>query len=201
MKTNQLEDYYLYLEKVTAKIDSFFMQQKPYIFCKEGCSKCCQNGEYPCSELEFSFLLLGFAMLENETKNKIIEKTKLLKELNAKNPNKIFKCECPFLINNKCSVYKFRPIICRTFGLPYYDKNKKVKIPFCYEFGLNYSQVYDKEKQILSDELQKQAGIKQEPLAFNLSLSFLINQVGKEGMQLDFGEQKTIPDWMISWIK
>lgn len=200
MKEYQLDDYYTYLQQVTTKIDSFFKQQEPYIFCKEGCSFCCEKGEYPCSELEFSFLELGYLRLEKDVRNKILEKTKVLKTLKDKTPDEILKCECPFLINKRCSVYKYRPIICRTFGIPYYDSNEKLKIPFCYELGLNYSQVYEKETNTLSEELQEKAGIEQEPLAYNLSLSFLINKVGKEGMKLDFGEQKTITDWMIDYL-
>ena len=32
-----------------------------------------------------------------------------------------FIYECPFLINNRCCVYSYRGIICRTFGLAYFD--------------------------------------------------------------------------------
>ena len=200
MKENQLEDYYLYLEQLNAKVEKFFKQQEPYIFCKEGCSYCCEEGQYPCSELEFSFLELGFMGLDDFVKEKILEKTKKLRELKEKTPDEVLQCECPFLIDKKCSAYQFRPIICRTFGIPFYDKNDNLKVPFCNELGLNYSQVYDRERKVLSEQKRKEAGIEQEPLAYNLSLSFLIGKVGKEGMKLDFGEQRTITDWMIDYI-
>ena len=201
MKENQLEAYYAYLEQLTQKLEKFFKQQEPYIFCREGCAKCCEEGQYPCSELEFSFLELGFMGLEKEVQSIIIEKTKKLKKIREKTPDEIIFCECPFLINKRCSAYQFRPIICRTFGIPFFDDSGKLKVPFCNEFGLNYSQVYDRERNILSEELFKKTGFTQEPLAYNLSLKFLIGKVGKEGMKLDFGEQKTITDWMIEYLE
>ena len=200
MKENQLEDYYLYLEQLQTKVDKFFKQQEPYIFCKEGCAHCCEEGQFPCSELEFSFLELGFMGLDDEVKDKILEKTRALRTIKEKTPDEVLQCECPFLINKKCSAYQFRPIICRTFGIPFYDAKGKLKVPFCNEFGLNYSQVYDRERNVLSEELYKKTGFSQEPLAYNLSLSFLIGKVGKEGMKLDFGEQRMITDWMIDYL-
>ena len=200
MKENQLNDYCLFLDNVNTKLEKFFKKQEPYIFCKEGCSYCCEDGEYPCSELEFSMLKLGFQRMEEDLQQIVIEKTKKLKELKKQNPDKVLSCECPFLINKRCSAYIYRPIICRTFGLPFFDAQNKLKIPFCHELGLNYSNVYDKERNILSDELYKKTGFEQEPVAFNLSLSFLLNKVGK-AMELDFGEERTITDWMIDLIE
>ena len=101
MKENQLEDYYLYLEQLQTKVDKFFKQQEPYIFCKEGCAHCCEEGQFPCSELEFSFLELGFMGLDDEVKDKILEKTRALRTIKEKTPDEVLQCECPFLINKK----------------------------------------------------------------------------------------------------
>lgn len=201
MKENQLEDYYAYLKQLTTKVDTFFEQQRPYVCCKEGCSYCCEKGQYPCSELEFSFLELGYLNLDEEIKSKIKDKVAILAKLKKNNQEEVLECECPFLINKKCSVYTYRPIICRTFGIPFFDDSGKLKVPFCNELGLNYSQVYDRTRNILSEELFKKTGFSQEPLAYNLSLKFLISKVGKEGMKLDFGQQRTIVDWMIDFVK
>ena len=200
MKENQLNDYCLYLNEINTKLKKFFKEQEPYIFCKEGCSYCCENGQYPCSELEFSLLQLGFQRLEEDLKKIVIEKTQKLKKLKENNNGEVLTCECPFLINHKCSVYLYRPIICRTFGIPYYDEAGKLKVPFCHKFGLNYNNVYDSERNTFSEELYKKLGIKQEPLAYNLSQKFLIGKVGKKLMGLDFGEERTITDWMIDLV-
>ncbi|MCQ2958271.1 MAG: hypothetical protein MJ180_05150, partial [Candidatus Gastranaerophilales bacterium] len=66
MKENQLNDYCLYLDEINTKLEKFFKAQEPYIFCKEGCSHCCEDGQYPCTELEFSMLKLGFQRMEED---------------------------------------------------------------------------------------------------------------------------------------
>ena len=52
------------------------------------------------------------------------------------------------------------------------------------------------ENHSISVDMYQKTGYAQEPLAFNVSLKFLITKVGKETMGLDFGEEKTILDWM-----
>lgn len=198
MEENQLESYCYYLELMNKKLEKFFNEQSPYIHCKEGCSKCCEQGEFPCSELEFSFLKIGYSQLRPEIKYIIQENIEKIRKEHDTTQD-IINTQCPFLINNRCSIYFYRPIICRTFGLPFFDKNDKLKVPFCYKEGLNYSEVYDPEKNILSEELFLKTGYNIEPLAYNLSLNFLINKVGKEAMKLDFGEQKTIIKWMLEY--
>ena len=63
-----------------------------------------------------------------------------------------FMHECPFLINNECSVYKYRGIICRTFGLLSSKDDETPKVPFCAYEGLNYSNVLDTSINIISEE-------------------------------------------------
>ena len=196
MKENQLEDYCTYLHLITKKLNPYFASQTPYIFCKEGCSRCCRKGEYPCSELEFAFLKLGYAALDLQTQKQIVAKVLKINEEKQNYKGTVFNYECPFLINDRCSVYNYRPLICRTFGLPYYDEDNNIKVPFCVYDGLNYNQVYDMERKAISVDMYKKTGYEQEPLAFNVSLKFLITKVGVETMGLDFGEEKTIIDWM-----
>lgn len=112
-----LNNYINYLEVLRHKLNGFFKQQKPYIFCKKGCAKCCQNGEYPFSQIEFELLRVGFMNLPPEIQQKIVENISVIKAHKANNNAKVFTYECPFLINNECSLYPYRGIISRTFGL------------------------------------------------------------------------------------
>ena len=200
MKSGQFNEFCDFLEVLTKKINMFFENQKEYIHCKEGCSLCCRQGEYPCSELEYEFLRLGVALLPVETQKQITQKVLKIKEdKKYSSPGIPFEYECPFLFDNKCSIYKYRMIICRTFGLPYYinqDGEQRIKTPFCVHHGLNYSEVYDAERNTISQELFEQKGYQNEPVAFNLSLSFILNKLGKESMGLDFGEEKSLIDWL-----
>lgn len=142
-----IKNYLPYLENLNSKLSKFFLSQEPYIFCHKGCSKCCKNGEYPFSEIEFAFIKIGLNKLPAKTKEQIFNKAAQIKVLKSKSKPP-FYYECPFLINNECSVYDFRGIICRTFGLMTMKNNENSKIPFCAYEGLNYSNVLDKTRNV-----------------------------------------------------
>lgn len=70
--------------------------------CKAGCNNCCES--ITVFEVEFD------AIQEQITKHKInLPKPLFLQR---------FTKRCRFLVNNRCSIYEYRPIICRTQGLP-----------------------------------------------------------------------------------
>ena len=128
-----------------------FEAQKPFIKCKEGCAYCCREGEYPISELEYINLMFYYNELEDNIKDRVNENISNLLE---KSREKMY--ECPFLVDNRCSVYPARAIICRTFGLISYDEKGRKRMPFCVDLDLNYSNVYDKETQKeLDNEIMK----------------------------------------------
>ena len=194
--TPELVKYCLFLDEYNQKLNAFFQQQKPYIFCKEGCCKCCQRGAYPCSELEFKLMRLGIQSLDDETKEIIKNKVQKIKQEKSNFVGEKFNYECPFLINNKCSIYLVRPIVCRNFGLAQFRLDGSLYVPFCVDEGLNYHQVYDKARKNFSVELFKKTGYTQEPLAYNLGLKFVIKEYGENQKGLDFGEMKTIIDFL-----
>ncbi len=193
-----LTKYVEYLYTIQKKIDGFFENQKPYIFCKEGCSACCKTGEYPFTQVEMQYLMLGFHQLPTETKLKVLAKINELKERYATaNKEESFMHECPFLVDDKCSVYDFRGLICRTHGLAFYDANGKLRVPSCIHEGLNYSNVFDPEKNILCGDRWAATGIEQEPVSFNLSRKFLLNNEATKYLELDFGEEKAMIGWLV----
>lgn len=188
--------YEKYLEYIDGKIAKFFNQASPYIFCKEGCSFCCKKGAYPFSHLEFRYLLFGSLSLKPEEMLTIDKNVDKLKELQKQNSEDVFYYECPFLINNKCSVYKHRGLICRSHGLVFYlQETKELRVPACVDEGLNYSSVYDKKTKIFSKNMFEKTGIKDEPVAYNLSLKFLLNNDATKALDLNFGENKPLIDW------
>lgn len=190
---NNIEKYEEYLGFLNKKIEKFFEQEKDFICCKEGCSLCCETGNYPFSKLEFDYIIKGSFALPKETIEIIDAKIKKLKAEKANSKEELFLHECPFLINKKCSLYDYRALICRTFGLIYYDDTSKLKLPSCVDNDLNYAKVYNKETKKISDELVKNSGLK-EPMAYNLSLKALKeNQYTKDN--IDFGETKPLLDW------
>lgn len=198
-----LNNYLKYLEFVDTKLNKFFERQKDYIFCKKGCGLCCKNAQFPYSKIEMQYLLLGCKYLSPETFNKIeLNIDKIVKD-KANFKGKKFVYDCPFLIDNVCSIYNYRGIICRSFGLMSIIKetDKKTQVPFCYAEGLNYSNVIDPETRQVSGEKYKQTGIKEEPLAFNVSYEYLTCKDFEESFNFTFGEKKPMIEWFLQTQK
>ena len=193
-----LENYIKYLNFLNDKLTTFFHKQKPYIRCKEGCAKCCQNAEFPFSQIEVSYLMMGISKLDMETKNIIADNVKRIKEekRNFKGEG-TFLYDCPFLINDKCSVYEHRGIICRIFGLLYIGSNGRTQVPFCCFQGLNYSNVLADDQSTISAEKFKASGIEEEPVAFNIRYSFLTGSDFEQKFNFAFGEKKPLIDWFV----
>ena len=191
-ENTRISDYILYIAYLNNKLAKFFEQQKPYIFCKKGCAKCCKNGEYPFSNAEFNFIMIGFSKLSKEIQDSIINKIqKIKREKNQQG----YTYECPFLINDECSVYEFRGIICRSFGLMSINPNGLSKIPFCAFEGLNYSNVVEPETKLISSEKYKRLGDVPEPLAYNVGYEFLTIKIIEKNFKINFGDKKPLIDW------
>lgn len=194
---NLYEKYLSYVESTL--LNKYFAQQKDYIFCKEGCDLCCKNGEYPFSDVEFKYLMLGFEFLDENTKNIIRAKIDDIKKQKETSTQKPFVHECPFLINKRCSVYAHRGLICRTHGLLFFitDENGKTKnkMPYCVNLGLNYSNVYDEKTKTISSELWEKSKIEAEPVAYNISLKALMKNEAAEYLGLEFKELRALIDW------
>ena len=194
----KLKLYKQYLNTIQAFLDNCFEDQKEYICCQKGCAHCCQKGAYPYSQLEFDYLMVGFFNLEKEEQQKIMNRIQNLKEEYEKTENKEkFMYRCPFLNDEgSCSVYEFRGLICRTFGLLKPDKNGELILPFCQSLGLNYSKIYNREEKMLDENLIKQYGYKKTPKSYDLSFKTLMRKDLFEDVVIDFGEIKSLVDWL-----
>jgi len=188
--------YQIFLKTFQKEIDRMFLEQAEFIKCKEGCSYCCEKGEYPFSKLEFEYLLEGYKKLEPEQKKKILFNIARVNEKKAQNNNENFMYDCPFLINNRCSVYENRGIICRTFGLLCEHDNERLTMPFCQSLGLNYSKIYDKEKGQLITEKDGQKLCETEPRAYRIARENVLNLSIAKNLNIDWGESKTLIDYL-----
>ena len=193
------KNYELYLSQINSKLEDFFERQKPYIHCKKGCAKCCKNSEFPYTRLEITYLLNGFLTLDDETKQKI--ENNILKTVEEKKNFKgggKFRYDCPFLIDDICSVYPYRGVLCRTFGLLSNDpKTGKIRAPFCSHEGLNYSCFSDPETKTFSAEKIRDNKIDVDPLIFNIDYLMLTDSDFEKCFNIKFGERKALIDWFI----
>lgn len=182
-----IKRYRKYLEVVDAGINNILNEQAPFIKCKKGCAYCCKEGEYPLSELEYINLMLFYTTLSSDKKGIIDEQ---IENLLKQNRQKFYAC--PFLIDNICSVYDARPLICRTFGFISYKNNGTPKMPFCVDLGLNYANISDDEKNMLV----KYADDGSKPLAYNIDRRTLRSKENEEIFNIYFGEDKAMIDWL-----
>ncbi len=193
-----LKNYIVYLNFINEKLNKFFERQKAYIFCKKGCAKCCKNAEFPYSDIELKYLLSGASKLPLETMNLIDKKIGKILEDKKNFKGKRFLYDCPFLIDDVCTVYEFRGIVCRTFGLATSgNENGKVKVPFCAYEGLNYSNVVDGDKisKERFEEFQKTAGNVEEPVGFHIGYDFLTGEDFEKSFNIKFGNKKPLIEW------
>ena len=187
-----ISNYEKFLDFIMDYINGKFEQQKEYISCSKGCDLCCKTIGVPFSKLEFEYLIEGYKQLDDKTKMIVDNKIKQL-------INNESEKECPFLIDNVCSVYKYRGIICRTLGLMTFsniDGKDEYNIPFCVHKGLNYAKVYDSENNKISEEKVRELGYKEEPKFYALDRSILFNLKLVKDLELDFGESKRLIDWL-----
>ena len=192
-----LENYVTYLCFLDGKFKKFFEKQKPFIFCKKGCGKCCRGAQFPYSQIEVEYLMIGLWQLDVHTKEIIAENLARITEQKEKFEGDVFRYDCPFLINDECVVYNFRGIVCRSFGLMTVGEDNKIKVPFCCFQGLNYSNVMEDGGKKVSQEKVKALGVEEEPAAFNVSYKFLTDPDFAKGFNFSFGEKKPLIDWMI----
>ena len=179
--------YRKYLELLDVRLSHMFEKQAPLNKKKKGCAYCCKDGEYPLSELEYINLMLCYNKLSGELKGMI---NKNIENLLKTDRHKSY--ECPFLIDNSCSIYPARPLICRTFGLISFIKSGKNKMPFCVDLGLNYAEVCD----IKTHRLIRCAEDGTEPTAYNIDRRTLRDKEMEEMFDIFFGEDRALIEWL-----
>ena len=146
--------YSEFINELDLRLAGYFREHENLLCCKAGCSSCCEKGDYPLSNLELEYLMKGYAELDNTVKSRIQANVKAIEKGG----------KCPFLLDNLCSVYPYRPIICRTHGLAYLMKDGRVNVPYCANDNKNYNSVY-KDGEFLF-----------EPIKENLSTQSLLSE-------------------------
>ena len=181
--------YQKFLYDFDKALKLIFETQKKYIKCKKGCAGCCSKGDYPFSQIEFAYLTQGFINLDNKIKQIVQNNIKELLQQKQNSKEQRFEHKCPFLINNECCVYEYRGIICRTFGVCYYDdKEGYVRLPDCVFDGLNYSEYFDTKTNTLN--------IKDVPMV-NLRIDRVLNSELAKKYNIECGEIRPMLDWIL----
>ena len=177
-----LSRYEKFLVEFDKILENYFERHRQYLCCKQGCSFCCEIGDYPFSRLEAEYLMKGFIELSPEIQKVIKQNIK-----NLVGDKKYVNYKCPFLVNKECSLYKYRGLVCRTHGLAYLD-NGIVKLPECANIGLNYSKVYD---------LKNQELIIKNPIEENLKINKIFQSPLAQKYDLECGEIRPLIKWFL----
>lgn len=90
--------YHKLIEKTDQLAGSLEKMHREHMQCRLGCSYCCMD--YSVFPVEY------YAILDN------------LRNIDVGINPEAKDDECQFLVNDACSIYGFRPMICRTHGLP-----------------------------------------------------------------------------------
>lgn len=83
-------------------------EYRPYTQCRKGCAGCCRDG-FKIRYLEARYLLLGLVEAPPEVVSAIFNR--------LQDPSPEAKSQCPLLVDGACSLYEFRPALCRAYGL------------------------------------------------------------------------------------
>lgn len=195
-----LNRYINYLSELNSKLDKYFDEQREFISCKAGCALCCKTSYYAASEVEYAYVRIGLNNLSEEHQKIVRDKAiQSLKDRNTflkSNPDTLkFSYECPFLINETCSIYEYRPMLCRSHGLIYNDVEKpgKINAPYCMTQGFNYSNVYNFETKQFSEAKRIELNIKATPKSYDLSYSNMMDAA----KDIEFGDVRMMIEWII----
>jgi len=130
---NFLEEYRDLVSRVDGEIAKAAELHGERLRCAAGCSSCCTISSV--LPLEAALLRQALGRLDEQVKKKI--------------QSQADAAACPLLVDGLCVVYRSRPLICRTHGLPiaYVDYDRQaIEVSAC---PLNFAEDYDFDQQEL----------------------------------------------------
>jgi Fe-S-cluster containining protein len=113
------------VDELTSQLNERYLA---HLQCGAGCSGCCQH-HLSVFAVEANVLTEAIGALPEAQQTRIRQQAEEVKEREAKGE----AVACPLLVDNLCSVYESRPLICRTQGLPllYEADDGAQEIDFC----------------------------------------------------------------------
>ncbi|MBL8231098.1 MAG: YkgJ family cysteine cluster protein [Bryobacterales bacterium] len=113
------------------------------IQCRAGCSDCCHQ-LFQITEVEAAWISHGVAMLPDSRREELRTRAAVYLEerrklVTAKGEPEAWgslppvgtRLACPALENGVCTIYEYRPLICRKFGIPLYNPDKPGRVFAC----------------------------------------------------------------------
>ncbi|MGH9672355.1 MAG: YkgJ family cysteine cluster protein [Bryobacteraceae bacterium] len=113
------------------------------IQCRPGCSDCCHQ-LFQITEIEAAYISLGVSRMEPPERDRLRDRASVyLDERRAlvsrvgepeawgNLPARGTRLACPALVDGICTIYEFRPLICRKFGMPLFNPDRPHRVYAC----------------------------------------------------------------------
>lgn len=143
----ELDDTYRALERHLASVDREFSRVfKIYadrMQCRKGCSMCCSQ-MFSISCLEAAYISRAVKQMPAERREALRaraseykrQRQRMLESADRTEDDGVFplrglRLQCPALENDACSIYPWRPIICRKWGIPLFNPYKPREVQAC----------------------------------------------------------------------
>jgi Fe-S-cluster containining protein len=98
------------VDELTARLSALYAR---HLVCRAGCSGCCHH-HLSVFAVEADAVREAIVALPNQVLAVIHQQAREVSEREAAGES----VACPLLVENRCSIYESRPLICRTQGLP-----------------------------------------------------------------------------------
>jgi Fe-S-cluster containining protein len=147
-KMDQLEQVHQKIATFESSMPSALLEKSN---CKKGCSRCCYV-DLSVFQVEADYIVNWFNKLDSIDKKQLIHKWQTEKQHKQLNFNQELTEACVFLKQEECTIYKARPLICRTQGLALnFEIDKQAFVDIC---PLNENMLQEiSPKQILNLDL------------------------------------------------
>lgn len=99
-----------HVDKLTARLSS---QYARHLVCRSGCSGCCRH-HLSVFAVEAAAVRQAVDVLPEPLRQRLTQQAHKVLEMEAHGE----PTACPMLVDDRCSIYAARPLICRTQGLP-----------------------------------------------------------------------------------
>lgn len=166
----ELDKYVDLVTEIDVKIEALNKTHKQHMQCKAGCAKCC---------LDFDVFPIEFYAIKSKMESDNFQ-------IPVKKPTEEFDEEpesCLFLKDDMCQIYQYRPIICRSHGLPLLSMNETGEFWELSHCDLNFETMepdfFHDENSLVMDKFNS--------ILFQTNISFI-----KEN-KLDFDVMELIP--------
>lgn len=120
------------VDKLAAKLSSRYAQ---HLACRAGCSGCCHH-HLSVFAVEAAAIREAIEALPEPVRARLEQQAREVLELEAHSESvacPMLPVACPMLIDDRCSIYESRPLICRTQGLPLLiaAEDGEAEVDFC----------------------------------------------------------------------